>query len=211
MWFGHKSRAKRKRKFKIISIIILTILLLLIIDYRLRPIVKSVTAKQGQVIFSNAANEAVIEEISKKDYYYSDLIKVEHGENGKVLAITTDTCKVNTLKSAVAIAVQRKLSEKKYNRIKIPIGTLTETELLNGKGPNVTLNIYLSGSVATELNSTFESAGINQTKHQLMLVFRANFYAVLPGYPNHTTSDTNVIVAETIIVGDVPNFFANVG
>ena len=75
--------------------------------------------------------------------------------------------KINTLKSSVTIAIQKKISCMPKKDLSIPIGTLTGTEILNGKGPDVPMKISLSGSVLTNFRSVFESAGINQTKHQI--------------------------------------------
>ena len=78
--------------------------------------------------------------------------------------------------------------------------------MLNGRGPKIPLKISLSGSVKANFRSLFESGGINQTKHQLYLDVSTNVFALIPGYPTTTTIDTSILVAETVLIGDVPKF-----
>lgn len=71
------------------------------------------------------------------------------------------------------------------------------------------LRLTLSGNVNADFKSSFESAGINQTKHQIYLNIHTSVYSFLPGFNTTTDVETNVPVAETIIVGAVPQVVAN--
>lgn len=185
------------------------IFLFIMIDNQIRPLVKSVAKNKAQIISTRAINEAVIEELSSKNIDYSDLVSIDRDSNGKVLSISTNVNKTNVLKSEISIAIQNKISSTQARNIGIPIGTLTGTEILSGRGPNVHLKISLPSSVVTEFEGTFTSAGINQTKHEIHLNVHTEIHALIPGYPVTTTVDTNVAVAESIIIGDVPKVFAN--
>lgn len=173
----------------------------------MRPLIKSVAKNRAQITSVNAINVAVLEEINKLDINYSDIISIQRNETGKIIAINTDIKKVNNLKASITLAVQDKISGFKKKDLSIPLGTLTGTEIFNGRGPNVPLKLALSGSVLTDFKSNFESSGINQTKHQLYLDISTNVFAMIPGYPVTTAIDTSILIAETIIVGDVPAFF----
>lgn len=185
------------------------IILIIIFDHQMRPLIKSIALNRAQIISTKVINETVLEEISRLDIDYSNVTIFEKDNNGKILAINADMKKINTLKSSVTIAIQKKISCMPKKDLSIPIGTLTGTEILNGKGPDVPMKISLSGSVLTNFRSVFESAGINQTKHQIYLDISTEVFALIPGFPVNTAISTSVLIAESIFMGEVPATFAN--
>lgn len=200
---------KKKRKKRIIIFSALLFLVLVFLDFQLRPIIKTVAVSKAQVVSTNAINEAILEELSRNDIDYSNLISIEKGTDGKVLAITTDVKKINQLRSHVSVLIQEKLSQTKMRQVSLPLGTFTGIEILNGRGPCVPLRISISGSVNTEFTSNFSEAGINQTKHQIFINVNTKISAMIPGYPAITKVSTNMPIAETVIVGKVPRLYAN--
>ena len=206
----YKKRLHREIKHKKLLIFIaIIIFVFILIDNQIRPLIKSIAANKAQIISTRAINEAVIEELANKNVDYSDLVSISRDSNGKVLSISTNVNKTNVLKSEISIAIQNKISSTQARKVGIPIGTLTGVDILSGRGPDVHLKISLPSSVITEFEGTFTSAGINQTKHEIHLNVHTEIYALIPGYPVTTTVDTNIAVAESIIIGDVPKVFAN--
>lgn len=206
---GLNKYVKLKRKRRIIVLLLSILVLFFVLDFRLRPIIKTISVSKARVISTNAINEAVLHEIGRSGVEYSNLVNVERGEDGKVLAITTNTQKVNELRSNISIEIQEILSNIKMRQVGLPIGTLTGIEILNGVGPTVPLRITVSGSVITQINSKFSEAGINQTKHQIFIDVHTKISAMIPGYPATSEVDTNILIAETIIIGEVPKVYAN--
>ncbi len=206
---GLNKYVKEKRKKKLIVLLIFVLFSLIMLDFQLRPIIKTISMSKARVISTNAINEAILEEISKSDADYWQLVNVERGDGGKVLAITTNSKKINELRSNISIKIQEILSNEKMRQVGLPLGTLTGLELLSGVGPMVPLHISITGSVVTEFESKFSQAGINQTKHQIFINVHTKISTMVPGYPATDTVDTNVPIAETIIVGDVPKVYAN--
>lgn len=186
----------------------LILVVLGIIDFRLRPMIKNVAANRAQMISTNAINEAVLKEIDNSGLQYNDFVKIERSETGKVLALTTDSGLINRLKARISIAIQDRLCKSEINKIGVPLGTLLGAEFCSGMGPFIPLNISISGSVVTEFESKFCEAGINQTKHQIYLNIHTKISAFVPGYPTTADVDTNMNIAETIIVGEVPNMYS---
>lgn len=196
-------------KRKILIFIIFFIVIAVILDCQMRPLIKSIAATQAQIISTNSINEAVSNEINSLNIDYNEIISLERDDSGKIIAINTDMKKVNQLKSSVSIAVQEKITNMGTRQISIPIGTLTGTEIFNGRGPKVPMKISMSGSIVADFRSDFISAGINQTKHQLYMDISTNVFVVIPGYPVKTAVKTSILIAETVIVGDTPSVFAN--
>ena len=204
----HKPKIKKK---KIIVFIVIIITLLVIIDIQVRPLVKSVAENQAKLSAASTINSEVVAELSSKSDYYTDLISVKTDSSGKVLAVTTDSQKVNMLRSSVASNIQKKMPTTKPLRVGVPLGTLTGIELLMGRGPLINMKISIPGNISTEIKSDFAQAGINQTKHQIYIFIEAQVYAFIPGYPVTTAVSTNILISETVIVGEVPNVYADIG
>ena len=206
-----KRRFRRKLSFKkrVLIIFFITLFIAVVIDFKMRPLVKSVAQAQAQIVSTSVINKVVVDELSRLDIDYSDIIKLQKDENGKILAISTDMKKINFLKSTITMAVQEKVVNMGKHNVKIPIGTFSGTEILNGRGPKIPLHVTMTGSVVTDFKSEFIEAGINQTKHRLYLNISTNVFALIPGFPVNTSVNTDIIVAETVIVGEVPSFFAD--
>lgn len=198
---------KRHRisKKKILLILLFLTVFLIIIDYQLRPLIKSVAEKQAQIYSTKVINETIEETLEKLNLNYNDIIIAEKDEQGKILSFNTNVRQVNRLKTYITLAVQEKISFIEKKKIKIPIGTLTGTEIFNGRGPSIPLKVSMSGSVITDFRSEFQSSGINQTMHRLYIDISTSVFALIPGYPVTTAVKTTALIAETVILGDVPN------
>lgn len=174
----------------------------------MRPLIKSVAKSQAQTFSTNVINQVVLDELSRLDIDYSDIVDIQKDNDGKILALSTDMKKVNSLKSTVTMSIQDKIATMDKQEVKIPLGTFSGTELLNGHGPKISVRVSMSGGVVTDFKSEFVAAGINQTKHRLYLDVVTDALALIPGYPVDITVSTSFLIAETIIVGDVPTLFA---
>lgn len=199
---------KRKKKIFVFSIIIITIFALL--DLQVRPLIKSIAENQAKISATNIINDEVLRELSDKSSYYSELVSIKTDNNGKILAVTTDSQKVNVLKSSVSSNIQREMPSSNPQKVAVPLGTLTGVELLTGRGPLVNMKVSIPGTVSTDIKSEFVQAGINQTKHQIYISVKTQVNALIPGFPITTTVETSILVSEIVIVGDVPNVYADV-
>jgi sporulation protein YunB len=194
---------------KLFLFIIVFSVFFLIFNSQIRPVIASITANEAKIKSVNTINDAVMAELNKDNISYDDLITVERGSNETVLAITTNMVKMNELKAKIISDIQDILNNDTYSTVWVPIGTLIGGDFFHGKGPKIALKASLSGNVTAEFNSTLTSAGINQTKHQIYLDISTNIYSFLPGFDTTTEVKTNILVAETVIVGSVPQVVAN--
>ena len=199
---------KRKKKIFVFSIIIITIFALL--DLQVRPLIKSIAENQAKISATNIINDEVLRELSDKSSYYSELVSIKTDNNGKILAVTTDSQKVNVLKSFVSSNIQRDMPSSNPQKVAVPLGTLTGVELLTGRGPLINMKVSIPGTVSTDIKSEFVQAGINQTKHKIYISVKTQVNALIPGFPITTTVETSILVSEIVIVGDVPNVYADV-
>lgn len=195
-------------KIKILIIVAFVSIIAVLLDRQMRPLIKSVVFSQAQTVSTNVINQVVADELSRLDIDYSDIIDIQKDADGKILAVSTDMKKVNSLKSLMTLSIQDKISAMEVQKTKIPLGTFTGTEILNGRGPKIPIDVSMSGSLIMDFKSEFVSAGINQTKHKLYLEVNSEVLAFIPGYPVNTVVKTSILIAETIIVGEVPAVFA---
>lgn len=194
---------------KLILVIIFTFLFILFFNSQIRPVIESITANEAKIKSVNTINSAVLDELNQENVSYDDLITVQRAEDGQVLAITTNMVKMNELKAKIISNIQNKLSNDTYTSVGIPLGTLVGGDVFHGWGPQIPLKATLSGNVSADFKSSLESAGINQTKHQIYLDVKTSIYSFLPGFDTTVDVGTNILVAETVIVGSVPQVVAN--
>ena len=126
------------------------------------------------------------------------------------MAIETNSIEVNIMKAMIVDKVTTKLNELESHIIKIPMGSLFGWQMLSGKGPMVDFKVVPTGNVVAQLDHKFTSAGINQTRHQLMLDVSVTMRAFIPGYSSKIKLETNFLIAETVVVGTVPGSFTQV-
>lgn len=183
---------------------------LLLIDAQLRPVIRSMAAYQAKVIATRIINEAVTESLSGGAAPYDRLVQVQCDNSGRVTSVQTDMVRLNLLKASLTTTASQRLSMLESQTVLIPVGTLTGWQLLSGRGPRVEFKIVPSGFVQSQLQHRFDSAGINQTRHQILLQVDASIIAVLPGYSTTTEVSTGLVLAETVIVGVSPEAFTQV-
>ena len=140
---------------------------------------------------------------------YGDLVKVEKDADGSIQSVEADAMCVNRLKAAITNTVLDRLEQQDVRTLNIPLGTLTGSHLLTGRGPSLPVQMGISATVLTNIRSEFSAAGINQTCHQLYVELEAQLYATLPGEPETVTVTSEFLLAETILAGDVPGLFAD--
>lgn len=200
------SALKKRRHAKRCLVLILLLILgsVLVFEFQLRPVLNALVKVKAEAICNEIVNKAVLEVLEESNYDYSELVETQRGDDGSVLEITINPTTVNKLKSEVSLLIIKRISEVNNVRVDIPLGTILGVELLYGKGPDIPLYITLSGSAGTDFNSSFESGGINQTVHKLSLDITVDVSAVMPPASEKCTVKTSVIIAETVLVGDVP-------
>ncbi|MEG1932167.1 MAG: sporulation protein YunB, partial [Pygmaiobacter sp.] len=154
-----------------------------------------------------AINDAVLERMAQEDPHL-ELVEIQRDSDGRICAIEANTIEINRLKSELTVAVGQKLAEIQRTKISIPLGTLLGWQIFAGRGPDIGFKIVPASFVHSDIKSTLISAGINQTRHQIILAFTVEMTAIIPGYTTSVTVTTEVCVAETLIVGEVPQLFA---
>jgi sporulation protein YunB len=208
--FAKKKRSKNRGKFLLFLFISLFVFTLYKLDRDLRPVLMAVCDAQARSIATETINRTIKEEFGSK-ISYDDLMNVKIDKDGNVVMIQANTVELNRIGSQVALEAQKKIEEIGVKGIKIPIGVLFQNDLLAYYGPKVTFKMQPVGSAVTSYRSEFEAAGINQTRHIVYLDIKASIQVVIPLARNSISVTNNVPIAESIIIGKVPNTYANFG
>lgn len=198
---------KKKVKVKIISIIVFicTVLIafLYYFDEVIVPNIMVICDGEMRAKATDIINKSIIEEYINQ-FKYDEIINFEKDLEGNIILLKADTLKMNKIATDVSLRVQRELKEIGQVGIEFPIGYITKNNLLSNLGPNITATMQPIGHVETRYISDFESAGINQTRHKIYVEVKAKIKVVLPVGYNEVEVVSQLPIAETIIVGKIP-------
>lgn len=176
------------------------------IEFQIQPSVMDLTEIKAQTLATEAINTGVYNAVERLNLTYDDLAVIKYTSDNKVASISTNTVNVNKLKAEVSLETQNQLDELQHREFNYYLGDLTGFELLNGLGPSLVVRLNFSSSVETEVKNSLESAGINQTQSTIEIKVKAEIYLTSDEeYPNAVV-ETTIPVAQTIIVGELPNY-----
>ena len=148
--------------------------------------------------------------VKNGEFQYGDLVTVERNVQGDVAAVISNMAKINLLQTEIADYVMEKLSDQMQSVIRIPFGNLVGGTLMSGMGPDIPVRIISVSNFYTDFSNDFTEAGINQTRHRIIIDFEVEIDMLIPGGTVRENIDTSVVVAETVIVGAVPDTFAKI-
>ena len=177
------------------------------LEFQLRPVLEAVATAKVQHAAALALDAAVAEEIGARGVRYSDLVTIERNEAGDITALTSDMAAMNDLRSGIFAAVLVAIDQLDPDGLSIPVGNLTGISLFSGRGFDLPVEVAAVGSAHGDFQSQFTSAGINQTRHRIVLEVTVSVEILLPGETIQTQVSAQVPVAETVIVGQVPDTY----
>ena len=133
-------------------------------------------------------------------------VTVQREGDGQVSLVSADHERLNRLKARVLERLSQSLKGKAT--VYVPVGSLTGVGLLNGRGFPVPLKLQLEGSAVVEFDTDFTGAGLNQTCHRLTMTVRARAYSTSRRFETSVEVETATVLAETMVVGEVPKLIA---
>lgn len=152
--------------------------------------------------------DAISENI--KGVTYSNIINIEKTKDGKIVAITSNVNELNKLSNNIITSIEENLEKRKNNKISIPIGTFFGSKTFGGYGFNIKIKTLPVGDVDIEYISHFDNVGINQTRHRIILKIKSKVKIIAPLNTVYEEYLKEVVVAETVLIGDIPNSYYNI-
>lgn len=203
-------RLSRSGRIKLSILLVLAVLVAVLThaSLYLRKVSSEIAMSDAQDVVTLAVNEAISQVITEGGYGYEDFVTLEKDTEGNITAVSTNMARVNVLATALLSRVAGAADSGRLD-IRIPLGNLSGSSLLLGKGPDVPVEIIMLTSSTVDYYDEFESAGINQTKHRLLLKVDVDVDILIPWATLSTRVETDVIIAETLIVGKVPGTYVD--
>ena len=205
-----KRRTKRQRVRRLLTILVcaLTVIIVLFIYFQRNAtrVLISISEATMRASTTVAVNDAVYYTLSD-EMRYEDLVSITRDEQGAIVAVAANPLKINKIARDTASISQSNLKNLSLNGLPVPLGALTGSEALAGLGPSIHFRIIPVSSVSCDFSSTFESVGINQTKHSIYLNVIADISIVMPSSTENFAVTTQILVGESVIVGRVPDTF----
>ena len=198
-------------RFWVILILILTAGLFIMIRSRLWPVVKNLAETQVRNTTSDLINDAILEQIMEGHIQYDRIVFFEKDLNGRITALKTNMAEVNRLKTETLNIINDQILSEDSDHLGVPIGSLILPEFFSGKGPSIPVRILAIRNSDANFRSDFTEAGINQTLQQLSMDVLVDVTVLVLGQTETFTVSSQMVVAETIIVGDVPTTYFQTG
>jgi len=187
------------------------VVLFLMFRSRYRDVIRELAETQVKNTTSDLTNDAIAKQIADGIIQYDRIVFFEKDLDGRITALKTNMSEVNRLKTDILNIINDEILALDTSDIGIPLGSLFLPELLSGKGPVIPVHILSIRNSDASFSSNFVQAGINQTLHQLIMLVSVDVAILVLGQTGSFTITSEVVVAETVIVGDVPNTFLQTG
>ena len=175
--------------------------------WHLKPVMTSMATARVSNLVNRIVSAAVNEAVENGDIDYQNFVIFEKDETGHITALRSNVAEVNRMQGQITDEILHRLSEVATSELEIPLGTLTGSALLAGRGPSLFVRMQAVGSASAAFRNQFTAAGINQTRHQIFLDVDVYMSILLPGMKTSTKVSNEIAVAETVIVGGVPDTY----
>ena len=185
----------------------LILLFFMVLSSQLRPVIRTMAVGKVTNLISSISAAAVDDSLDDLQMEYSSFIIMERNGDGSVVSLSGNIQASSRFKRQVVDSLVNRLENIDADELGIPIGTLTGRLLLSALGPEIRVNIQTVGDVTANFESSFSNAGVNQTMHRITLELTIIIYLVIPGEVVPVTVEESVPVAETVVMGEVPETY----
>ena len=186
-------------------------MILLMFRSRYREIIQELAETQVKNTTSDLTNDAIAKQIADGIIQYDRIVFFEKDLDGRITALKTNMSEINRLKTDILNIINDEILALDTSDIGIPLGSFFLPELLSGRGPVIPVNVLSIRNSDAAFSSNFAQAGINQTLHQLIMLVSVDVSVLVLGHTSSFTITSEVVIAETVIVGSVPNTFLQTG
>ncbi|MFA9422554.1 MAG: sporulation protein YunB [Sedimentibacter sp.] len=201
-----KNQKKAFVKFIFLIIMVFVLVTYYYVETSIKPTLVSICEVKAKIIATQIINDTVRDELNKNTLKEQILIPT-YDKEGKVNMIRTDAVVMNTISSNIAKNVQQKIVNLKNQPFAIPLFTALDSQLLANKGPNLKFTVLNQGSVLVDFVTEFAESGINQTRYKIYITVDVDMRVISPVTTSNINIGNNVLIAEVVIVGEVPDSY----
>lgn len=204
-------RKLKKLRFYLILVICLLTVAFFALRSKYRYVLQDLARTSVINATSDLTNDAISRQIENGTIQYDRIVYFEKDLNGRITALKTNIGEINHLKTDILNIINGQILALDAADIGIPLGSLFMPEFFSGKGPSIPVHILAIRNSEASFSSEFSQAGINQTLHQLVMHVEVDAAVLVLGETSTFSVSSQVVVAETVIVGDVPSTFIQSG
>lgn len=190
---------------------LLTVILFFLFRYQYRNTIGGLAQTQVKNATSDLINDAIDKQIETGNVQYDRIVFFEKDLNGRITALKTNMSEVNRLKTDILNIINDDILALDSSDLGIPIGSFILPEFLAGKGPTIPVHILSIRNSEASFSSDFKEAGINQVMHQINMDVSVDVAVLVLGQTDYFTISSQVVIAETVIVGSVPDTLLQTG
>ena len=189
---------------------ILALVALTAFDLYIKPTLVRLISYQCQLAAERIISNAVFGHVGDELNSYKDIVSFTFDNNGRISALNTDQNKINSLKSLINESINNEIDSISDETVGISIGSLSGISYFYGMGKELQFHVEPKGKADTKLVSKVKSAGINQTIHSIVLEVSVALTPVIAGFGEEVKVDTNLIISQTVLIGEVPDSYSNI-
>ena len=203
---------KRKCSLFLLFIFIFALMLAMLMYFlnSVRPAMIRLAKAEAEFLAIDLIQHSVSEVFAENPFSYTELVQIEKDAEGNICALKSDLASINRIKADIALLIQDKIQQIELAEIAIPLGSLSDIDMLAGLGPFIHVKLMPYGNARLEFLSSFEAAGVNQTRLCVNLKVQTDLGLLMPTVDTvHSVEDT-IPVFQTILLGEVPESYFQV-
>ena len=200
-------RSQEKKAAAFLLFVFIGIVIIAVLAGRfLKSISGDMALSDASDMITATINDTINEKMRAGQYTYDYFVNLQKDNEGNITAISANMARINTLSSEILQEVIASTNSGQHD-LSIPLGNLLGSNLLLGRGPNIPVKVLMLTSSFADFKNELSSAGINQIKHQIILEVRVQIDVLLPWEVQSTEVLSEVLIAETVLVGQVPQAY----
>lgn len=206
------NRLKRRRR-KLAALLLLLLLVgnVVLLQVRIAPLIRKMAENQVVNAASDAIFHAVTRQLQSGSVDYGKIIGFQKDETGKISALTTDMEQIARLKSEILRYLDEELAAMDDETLSVPVGNLLLPTFFAGRGFSIPVRILALNSTNADFYSSISSLGINQSVQQIRITFTVSLSFLTPVGISDADVTSDVLAAQTILLGDVPESYIYLG
>lgn len=189
-----------------VGVVLLSVFLLMAgLFLKCRPVLTAFAESQAVWIATKTANQTVAEILEQYADLCRGMIQVQYADDQHLSSVMPDSASINTVRTAITETAMREMDQLASMSVAIPTGTLLGFDWLSGWGPLVTFPISFTSTVLSDVSSSLEAVGINQSTFRVLIHLDISLLVVTPGGRSSVGAQLSYPMAEAVLLGEVPD------
>lgn len=196
---------KSIRRLRLLLLFLCALVLVFVVLFSFRPVLTAFAENRAVWTATEIANETIAVVLEEYEPVCNDIIRVNYTGNQQLSSVMPNTASINTIRTAIVERTMEKINQVTTLSIAIPMGTLLGPDWLSGWGPLLTFPLSYTATVLSDVSSSFEAVGINQSNYRILIHLDIHLCVITPGGRSTVTTQICYPMAEAVLLGEVPD------